>query len=152
MKADTPELLFATRDGFRIWLGENAATSDGIWLIFEKKKAVMTLSVNDALEEALCYGRIDGQMKNIDDTQYRKYFACRQTKSPWSDKNKKIIETLRNRKMMTNLGEKAVEEAKKNGMWDASLSGAISDEQIGSFSEKLSDFPPAYENFMKSTP
>jgi len=149
MKIDVAELLFATRDDFRIWLCENATTSDGVWLIFGKTKTVVTLTANDALEEALCFGWIDGQMKSIDDTKYRKYFACRQAKSPWSDKNKKIIETLRERNLMTDLGEKAVETAKKNGMWDASPSGTITDEQIASFSDKLSGFSLAHENFMR---
>jgi len=88
-------------------------------------------------------------MKSIDDTKYRKCFACRQAKSPWSDKNKKIIEPLRERNLMTDLGEKTVETAKKNGMWDASLSGTITDEQIASFSDELSGFLFAHENFMR---
>jgi len=50
---------------------------------------------------------------------------------------------------MTDLGEKAVETAKKNGMWDASPSGTITDEQIASFSDKLSGFSLAHENFMR---
>jgi len=148
MKADVPELIFATRDDFRIWLCENATTSDGVWLTFGKTKAVATLTANDALEEALCFGWIDGQMKSIDDTKYRKYFACRQAKSPWSEKNKKIVETLRERNLMTDLGEKAIETAKKNGMWDASPSGAITDEQIASFADKLSGYSSAHENFI----
>ena len=53
MKADVAELLFATRDDFRIWLCENATTSDGVWLIFGKTKTVITLTANDVLEEAL---------------------------------------------------------------------------------------------------
>jgi len=149
MRTDAPELLFPSRDDFRIWLQENATTSDGVWLVFGKAKTVVTLSANDALEEALCFGWVDGQMKSIDDTKYRKYFACRREKSPWSDKNKKIVETLRERKLMTELGEKAVEIAKGNGMWDASPSGTITDEQIASFSDKLSDLSLAHENFMK---
>jgi uncharacterized protein YdeI (YjbR/CyaY-like superfamily) len=149
MKAGALELLFPTRADFRAWLEENAGTSEGVWLVFGKTKAVATLSANDALEEALCFGWIDGQMKSIDDTRYRKYFACRRRNSPWSDKNKKIIETLRERNLMTDSGENAVEEAKKNGMWDASPSGAITDGQIASFSDMLSNLPLAHENFIK---
>jgi uncharacterized protein YdeI (YjbR/CyaY-like superfamily) len=149
MRADIPELLFATRDDFRVWLKGNAETSEGIWLVFGKVKTVVSLSANDALEEALCFGWVDGQMKSIDDTKYRKYFSCRREKSPWSDKNKKTIETLREKNLMTELGEQAVETAKKNGMWDASPSGAITDEQIMSFSDKLSGLSLTHENFMK---
>lgn len=90
MKADTPELLFLARSDFRVWLCENAETSNGVWLIFGKTQAVVTLTANDALEEALCFGWIDGQMKSIDSTKYLKYFARRRAKSPWSEKTRKL--------------------------------------------------------------
>jgi uncharacterized protein YdeI (YjbR/CyaY-like superfamily) len=149
MQVDNAELLFSVRCDFRTWLEENAATSEGVWLVFGKTKAVTTLSANEALEEALCFGWVDGQMKSIDDTKYRKYFARRREKSPWSDKNKKLVETLLERNLMTELGRKAVEVAKKNGMWNSSPSGAITDEQIASFGDKLSGFSLACENFIK---
>ena len=66
MRTDAPELLFPSRDDFRVWLQENAATSDGVWLVFGKTKTVVTLSANDALEEALCFGWIDGQRKDFE--------------------------------------------------------------------------------------
>jgi uncharacterized protein YdeI (YjbR/CyaY-like superfamily) len=113
MRADVPELFFPTRAAFRAWLQENAETSEGVWLVLGKKKAVVTLSANDALEEALCFGWIDGQMQGIDETKYHKYFARRRAKSVWSDKNKKLVEMLRVKGIMTELGEKAVETAKK---------------------------------------
>ena len=147
MRADVPELLFASRDEFRAWLRENAETSDGVWLVFGKTKAVVTLSANDALEEALCFGWIDGQMKSIDGTKYLKYFAQRRAKSPWSDKNKRIVGALREKKLMTELGEKAVEAAIKNGTWDAPKAEQATDEQAKAFAEKLVGISPAYENF-----
>jgi len=149
MKADTPEMLFPARGDFRTWLFDNAETSGGVWLVFGKKKMVVTLSANDALEEALCFGWIDGQMKSVDDTKYLKYFARRRAQSPWSDKNKKIVETLRGRGIMTEWGEKAVEEAKANGAWDAPKARPITDAQADAFAEKLAGHSPAYENFMK---
>ena len=91
MRADIPELLFPTRADFRAWLQENAATSEGVWLVFGKTKTVVTLSANDALEEALCFGWIDGQMQSIDETKYHKYFARRRAKSVWFEKNKKSL-------------------------------------------------------------
>jgi len=152
MKADIPELLFAKRDDFRAWLQENAETSDGVWLMFGKTKAVVTLSANDALEEALCYGWIDGQMKSIDETKYLKYFARRRAKSVWSEKNKKIIETLRSKGIMTELGEQAVEAAKQNGTWETRKSEPVSGEQKEAFTEKLTAFSLAYENFCNMSP
>ena len=108
MKEGIPELFFASRSDFRDWLRDNAKTSCGVWLVFGKTKDVKTLTANDALEEALCFGWIDGQMKSIDDTKYLKYFAQRLPKSPWSEKNKKLVDKLRESKIMTELGENAV--------------------------------------------
>ncbi|PKM62533.1 MAG: hypothetical protein CVU97_04850 [Firmicutes bacterium HGW-Firmicutes-21] len=147
MRADIPELLFALRSDFRLWLRENAETSDGVWLVFGKTKAIVTLSANDALEDALCFGWIDGQMKSIDNTKYIKYFAKRRSKSHWSEKNRKTVETLREKGLMTELGEKAVEAAKQNGMWDAPKHDPITDDQVEAFAEKLAGISPAYENF-----
>ena len=70
MKDNTPELQFITRDDFRSWLYKNAETSDGVWLLFSKTKEIITISANDALEEALCFGWIDGQMKSINELMY----------------------------------------------------------------------------------
>jgi uncharacterized protein YdeI (YjbR/CyaY-like superfamily) len=152
MRSDIPELLFALRSDFRTWLQENADTSEGVWLVIGKTKAVVTLSANDALEEALCFGWIDGQMKSIDETKYLKYFARRRAKSVWSEKNRKTIEILRSRGIMTELGEKAVDTAKQNGTWDAPKGEPVSDEQKEALAMKLSAYTPAYENFCNMSP
>ena len=152
MRDDVSELLFASREEFRVWLKENAETSEGVWLVFGKTKTVFTLTANDALEEALCFGWIDGQMQSIDGTKYLKYFAKRRAKSVWSEKNKKTVELLRERGLMTELGEKAVETAKKSGTWDATKSNPITEEQIEAFTEKLANISPAYENFNNMSP
>jgi len=152
MKTDIPEFIFPSRNDFRAWLKKNAETSGGVWLVFGKTKEVVTLSANDALEEALCFGWIDGQMKSMDSTKYRKYFARRRDKSPWSPKNKKIVEMLRGKKLMTPLGEKAVEGAIKNGTWDAPKREPITKKQIEAFTKKLAGISPAYENFLKMPP
>ena len=147
MRADVPELLFASREDFRAWLKEHAETSEGVCLVFGKTKMVVTLSANDALEEALCFGWIDGQMKSIDQTRYLKYFAKRRGKSVWSEKNKTTVELLREIGIMTELGEKAVEAAIKNGTWNAPKRALITDEQIEALAEMLVGISPAYENF-----
>ena len=145
MRQDVPELLFASRGDFRAWLSANAQTSGGVWLVFGKTKAIATLTANEALEEALCFGWIDGQMKSVDETKYIKYFAPRRPKSPWSEKNKKTIEALRARRIMTALGEKAVEAAVQNGMWDAPKNDPITEAQTEALAAKLSGL--ALENF-----
>ena len=152
MRADVPELTFPSRTDFRAWLTENAETSEGVWLVFGKTKAVVTLTANDALEEALCFGWIDGQMKSIDETKYHKYFAKRRAKSVWSEKNKKLVEVLRQKGIMAEFSEKAVETAKKNGTWDAPKDAPATDEQKETFVAKLSGISPAYENFCNMPP
>lgn len=147
MKTDVPELVFVSRGDFRKWLHENAETGNGVWLVFAKTKALLTVSANDALEEALCFGWIDSQMKSIDHTKYIKYFSRRRPKSLWSEKNKKTIEKLREKGFMTELGEKAVADAKRNGMWDASKGGSITAEQVDAFAAQLAGITPANENF-----
>ena len=152
MKKDILELNFKTRNDFRKWLQKNVETSDGVWLVFGKTKELITLTAHEALEEALCFGWIDGQMKSIDSTRYVKYFTRRRTKSVWSEKNKKLVETLRGKKLMTELGEKAVRAAVDNGTWNAAKPTRISDEQIEIFTRRLIGISPAYENFINMPP
>jgi uncharacterized protein YdeI (YjbR/CyaY-like superfamily) len=154
MRANIPELSFSVRSVFRTWLKDNAETSEGVWLVFDKTKARTTLSAKDALEEALCFGWIDGQMQSIDDTKYRKYFAKRRPNSIWSEKNKKTVEVLRSKGIMTDLGESTVEEAKQNGRWDANAKKPATDidELQEEFVAKLCGLSPAYENYCRMSP
>lgn len=140
-------MQFSTRAEFRKWLVKNAGTSGGVWLVFGKTKEVITLTANEALEEALCFGWIDGQMQSIDKTKYIKYFAKRREKSVWSEKNKKTAETLIKAGLMTEAGQNAVDDAKKNGSWDAPKRVPITEEQIKAFAKKLTGFSPACGNF-----
>jgi uncharacterized protein YdeI (YjbR/CyaY-like superfamily) len=152
MKPGTPELQFQSQNLFREWLRENFDTSGGVWLVFDKAKPSKALSANDALEEALCFGWIDGQMKSIDDTKYMKYFARRHANSPWSDKNKKLVEALRDKELMAEAGEDAIKNAVKNGQWDAARGEQPTDEQVELFTEKLRSISPAFENFCAMSP
>ena len=147
MSTNVTELLFTSRGDFRHWLRENAETANGVWLVFGKTSALVTLSATEALEEALCFGWIDGRLKRIDPSRYIKYFAPRRPNSPWSEKNKKTVEMLRAKGLMTELGEKAVEAAKRNGRWSAPQAAAITGEQVEAFAQKLAGITPAYENF-----
>ncbi|NLE07841.1 MAG: hypothetical protein GX631_01135, partial [Dehalococcoidales bacterium] len=97
-------MLFTNRSEFREWLTKNARSDEGIWLIFSKKGNPATLTAGEALEEALCFGWIDGQMKSIDNTSYLKYFKQRRATSNWSEKNKKLVEKLESLGLMTDFG------------------------------------------------
>lgn len=145
------EMIFQDRQAFHEWLENHAADSDGIWLIFGKKNGPKTLSAAEALEEALCFGWIDGQMQSLNDTAYKKYFAHRTVKSKWSDKNKKLTDVLIQKGLMTGQGYAAIEQAKKNGAWDAPTRERIADEQIEAFRELVRPHEPAYSNLLGMT-
>ena len=141
-------LRFKTREAFREWLSENCRRREGVWLEFGKTKEVETLSANDALLEALCFGWIDGQMQSIDEKTYKKYFSMRRENSKWSEKNKGIVEKLEQQGIMTEYGRAKIDEAKKNGQWDAPKAPAVTGEQIDSLAVLLKEYDPAYTNFM----
>ncbi len=138
---------FVDREEFRSWLSENCLSDAGVWLLFGKAGGPKTIKAQEALEEALCFGWIDGQMKSIDDKTYKKYFSMRREKSKWSEKNKALVKSLEERGIMTDFGRKKVEEAKKNGQWNASNSTAVTEEQIDRLSAVLEGYEPAFTNF-----
>jgi len=140
-------IQFSNRNEFRIWLANNALSNFGIWLLFEKSMNSKTLMAHEALEEALCFGWIDGQMQSIDDKTYKKYFSMRRKNSKWSEKNKALVETLEEQGLMTDFGRAKIQEAKSNGQWDAPKPSAITDEQIACLSRLLEKYEPAFSNF-----
>lgn len=139
---------FQTREDFRNWLTENKEIGEGVWLLFGKKGGPTTLSANDALEEALCFGWIDGQMKSLDEKTYKKYFARRRENSKWSEKNKKLVKELEKRGIMTDFGREKIKEAKENGQWEKKQTPAIGEEEIAALGEILKAHELAYENFL----
>jgi uncharacterized protein YdeI (YjbR/CyaY-like superfamily) len=146
------QMLFKTRLDFRNWLIENCATSSGIWLVFSKHPSIKTLKANEALEEALCFGWIDGQMQSIDECKYIKYFAARRKGSKWSEKNKNLVNELEANGLMTDLGRAKIEEAKTNGRLDAPKPEPISEKQVQMLAELLKEFEPALTNFNAMSP
>lgn len=145
-------LTFATRDDFRDWLSENCMSSEGVWLLFGKAGGPQTLKAAEALEEALCFGWIDGQMRKIDDASYRKYFSQRRINSKWSEKNKRLIADLEARGLMTDHGRAKVEEAKDNGQWDAPKAPTITDEDVERVAKILRPYEIAHANFLDMSP
>lgn len=140
-------ILFADRTTFRSWLSEHCLTSPGVWLLFGKTGGPRTIKAKEALEEALCFGWIDGQMKRIDEKSYKKYFSMRCEKSRWSEKNKVLVQSLEERGLMTEFGRKKIEEAKANSQWDAPDPLAVTEEQIAIVSKLLEGQEPAWGNF-----
>ena len=143
------QILFPDREEFRKWLLANHNTSRGIWLVFGKAGKLKTLRADEALEEALCFGWIDGQFNSIDDTKYLKKFTPRRKGSKWSEKNKGIVSMLIENGKMTEYGTRAVEQAKRDGTWDMPKQAPISDSQIDILTTALQGAQPALSNFMR---
>ena len=138
---------FSNREEFRKWLSDHCLSDAGVWLLFGKSGGPKTIKAGEALEEALCFGWIDGQMHSIDDKTYKKYFSMRRENSKWSEKNKTLVKSLEERGLMTDFGRKKIEEAQKNGQWYAPKPMAVTEEQIARLSALLEGYEPACTNF-----
>lgn len=146
------ELLFETRSNFRAWLNENCQTHEGIWITFGKSGGPKTLSAEEALEEALCYGWIDGQIKSFDDKCYLKYFSQRSKTTEWSEKNIRTVERLEANGKMTDYGRAKIEEAKQNNRFKPKERIQYNDTLLDEFLRILRDYEPAYTNFLAMSP
>lgn len=142
------EVSFKSRKEFRKWLSTEDLESKGVWVVFSKDKD-NKFTANDALEEALSFGWIDGLIKKIDDETYKKYFSPRKKGSRWSDKNKKIIEGLIKKGEMTENGLLVIQRAKEDGSWEIEDRRNISEDKYTLFESKISENSKAYENYIK---
>lgn len=146
------QMQFASSRDFRAWLEENCLTSEGIWLVFGKEGGPKTLTANEALEEALCFGWIDGQIKRIDDKTYLKYFAQRRKQTEWSAKNVSLVEALEASGRMTDYGRAKIAEAKRNNCFQAKERLVITDSHMDQFLSEIQQVEPAYSNFLAMSP
>jgi uncharacterized protein YdeI (YjbR/CyaY-like superfamily) len=117
---DIPILTFASKKKWADWLAKQHDKSTGVRLKLAKKGSeVLSVTYDEALEVALCYGWIDGQKKGFDDKYWLQKFTPRGPKSIWSKINTEKVEKLTKSGEMKPAGLKAVEEAKQDGRWDA---------------------------------
>jgi uncharacterized protein YdeI (YjbR/CyaY-like superfamily) len=115
-----PVLTFETAAEWEHWLSKNGGTSAGAWLQISKKDSgLQSLTYAEALDEALCYGWIDGQKKSNDARSWLQKFTPRTTKSGWSKKNTEHVERLIKAGKMKKAGLAVVQAAKKDGRWKA---------------------------------
>jgi uncharacterized protein YdeI (YjbR/CyaY-like superfamily) len=118
--ASIPSYQPGTRAEWRAWLDTNHATSKGIWLVIIKKKAdVAGITYEDAVEEALCFGWIDGGANSLDAQSFRLYLSPRKPGSVWSRLNKQRIRKLVKEGSMTPAGLAKIKAARKDGSWKA---------------------------------
>ena len=111
-------LSFTSGRDFRAWLSKNHSRSDGIWLrIYKKDSNMTTVTYAEALDQALCFGWIDGQKRACDEQCYRQRFTPRRSNSLWSKKNTEHAERLIAAGEMASTGLKEVAAAKADGRW-----------------------------------
>ena len=109
-----------SRKAWRAWLEKNHAARAEVWLVFYKRHtAKPTVSYNDAVEEALCFGWIDGEKRSIDDERYMHRCTPRKADSRWSQTNKNRVARLIEAGLMAPPGMTAVQQAKRNGRWSS---------------------------------
>jgi uncharacterized protein YdeI (YjbR/CyaY-like superfamily) len=113
-------LQFRTSAEFRKWLSANHRQSDGIWLrIFKKDSGEPTVTYAEALDDALCFGWIDGQKQSHDDFSWRQRFTPRRPQSGWSKINTQHAKRLIKAGRMKAAGQAQINAAKKDGRWTA---------------------------------
>jgi uncharacterized protein YdeI (YjbR/CyaY-like superfamily) len=120
-----PELLVADSTAWREWLREHHGEPEGVWLVLAKKgtNEPTSLSYDEALEEALGHGWIDGQTGRRDEGTYRQRFTPRRARSSWSRRNVGIVERLLVERRVHPAGMAAVAAARADGRWEAAYDG-----------------------------
>lgn len=142
------ELIVADAAAWRTWLGEHHAEA-GVWLVLAKKGTTepTSLSYEQALEEALCHGWIDGQIGRRDERTFRQRFTPRRARSAWSKRNVGHVERLLREGRMHAAGVAQVERAKADGRWEAAYAGQASIEVPDDLATALAAEPRAQAMF-----
>jgi uncharacterized protein YdeI (YjbR/CyaY-like superfamily) len=146
---DVPELTVPDVDAWRAWLADHHEEPTGVWLVLAKKGTThpTSLTYDQALDEALCQGWIDGQVLRRDASTYRQRFTPRRRRSPWSRRNAGIVERLTAEGRMRPAGLAEVERAKADGRWDAAYAGQATIEVPADLAAALAAQPEAKAAF-----
>jgi uncharacterized protein YdeI (YjbR/CyaY-like superfamily) len=117
---ELPRVRPKSRQAWRAWLEKHHAASTGVWLVYAKKHSGLpSLTYDDAVEEALCFGWIDSKINPIDEDFFMQVFTPRKPKSAWSPLNRTRVARLLAAGLMAPAGLAAVKAAKQSGTWDA---------------------------------
>ncbi len=142
--AGIPILSFERPEAWREWLEKHHAQSAGVWVqFFKKHSGIPTITYGEALDEALCYGWIDSQVKSYDEKSYLQKFSPRRSKSIWSKRNREHIARLIREGRMQSAGLLQVEEAKKNGRWEEAYDSPATAKVPDEFIRALAKNPKA---------
>jgi uncharacterized protein YdeI (YjbR/CyaY-like superfamily) len=149
MADELPDLVVLDAAAWRRWLAANHASSVGVWLRLAKKgmNEPTQLRYAEALDEALCHGWIDGQVRRFDEASYRQRFTPRRPRSAWSQNNVANIERLLREGRMTPAGVAAFEAARADGRLDRAYPGQASIEVPDDLAAALEAEPAARASF-----
>jgi uncharacterized protein YdeI (YjbR/CyaY-like superfamily) len=119
--ADALEIIaFPSPEAFREWLEREHATAPGVWVKAAKAATgIPSLTWDQGVDAALCFGWIDGQSKGVDETWYLQRYTPRRPRSKWSKVNRERVERLIAAGLMRPAGLAEVERAKADGRWGA---------------------------------
>lgn len=144
--AEQPIIAFSSAVVLRRWLTKNHTEHPGIWMqIAKKDSGIASVTYAEALDEALCFGWIDGQRKSLDETAYMQKFTKRGTRSLWSKINVGHIDRLTHVGRMQPSGQAAVDAAKADGRWERAYHSASKAELPADFLAALSKHKKAQE-------
>jgi uncharacterized protein YdeI (YjbR/CyaY-like superfamily) len=120
-RAQLPSAIaFESREAWEVWLADHHAEAREVWIKLAKKgAAVPSVTYEDAVEVALCYGWIDGQARSLDDRFWMQRFTPRARRSKWSASNRERATKLIESQRMKPAGLREIERAKADGRWDA---------------------------------
>ena len=149
MGDDLPELILEDAAAWGAWLADRHAMSAGVWLVLAKRggSPPTRLRYQEALEEALCYGWIDGQVRRRDEGSYQQRFTPRRQRSVWSKRNVELAERLIGEGRMQPAGNAAVDHARSDGRWQAAYAGSATIEVPDDLAAALAAEPKAAEMF-----
>ncbi len=151
-KSDLPILECESQAAWSEWLEHNHASADGVWLKFAKKgSGARTVAYAEAVEEALCYGWIDGQAAGHDETYYLQRFTPRRSRSKWSLINREKATRLIAEGRMKPAGHEQVEAAKADGRWDAAYPSPSAATVPDDLQQALDQNPQAKASFEQLT-
>ncbi|WP_017792764.1 YdeI/OmpD-associated family protein [Leucobacter salsicius] len=150
-RAESEPLVVADVTAWRAWLDQHEASSDGLWVLLAKKGTVdpTSLTYQDALEEALCGGWIDGQRKSVDAHTFKQRYTPRRQKSLWSLRNIEIVTRLTAEGRMRERGFAEIERAQADGRWDRAYAGPATAEVPDELARALKAHPAANAAFEK---
>jgi uncharacterized protein YdeI (YjbR/CyaY-like superfamily) len=146
---EVSDLVLGDQAAWRGWLKRHHAQPDGVWLVLAKKGTTKptSLSYDQALEEALCHGWIDGQTRRRDEATYRQRFTPRRRRSAWSKRNTEKAERLLAEGRMHPAGIAEMERAKEDGRWQAAYGGSAEIEVPPELAAALAAEPKAQAMF-----